>query len=470
MKKFSLILGLFILHLACLAQDEIDNKYVPPDESEVRKNITEWQNLKFGLFMHWGPYSQWGVVESWTLNPQDLGWNERKGPAGKNYFEYKKAYENLNSTFNPVQFNPEKWAKAAKEAGMRYMVFTTKHHDGFSMFDTKQTDYKITDSKTLFSSNPRSNVTKEIFNVFRKQDFMVGAYFSKPDWHTEYYWWPYFPPKDGGANYDPEKYPERWQKFKDFTYNQIEELVSDYGKVDILWLDGGQVRPRVKGEDGYNEDINMANIASMARKHQPGLIMVDRSVPGKFENYKTPEQTIPDHPLSYPWETCMTMGNSWAFVPHDQYKSVHQLVALLVKVVSRGGNFLLNIGVGPNGDWDPVAYERLQGIGEWMKINGEGIYNSEFVKPYSADNLYYTKLKNKPVQFVFMLSDTNQVHFPAVINIPLNDIKNVRKVTLMGVRQTLKWKFVNNKLEIKIPLALRENNGLKNAAAFKIEY
>ncbi len=131
----------------------------------------------------------------------------------------------------------------AKKAGMKYMVFTTKHHDGFNMFDTKQSQYKITAPNVPFSKDPRADVTKETFNAFRKEGIHIGAYFSKPDWNVASYWWPYFPPKDRNPSYDIAKYPERWKSFQTFTFNQIEELMTGYGKVDILWLDGGWVRP-----------------------------------------------------------------------------------------------------------------------------------------------------------------------------------------------------------------------------------
>ena len=131
--------------------------YYPDPDTAIQHRLEEWKDLKFGLLMHWGPYSQWGIVESWSICPEDLGWatGARKQGVADNYFDYVKAYENLKTTFNPIKFNPEKWATAAKEAGMKYMVFTTKHHDGFSMFDTKYTDYKITDKGTPFSTNPQ---------------------------------------------------------------------------------------------------------------------------------------------------------------------------------------------------------------------------------------------------------------------------------------------------------------------------
>ena len=472
-------LTLFFLSLHCVVlmaqKHNVSKQYVPPGDPLVEQKITAWQDLKFGLFMHWGPYSQWGVVESWSLCPEDEGWTQRKGPYGATYNGYKTAYENLQTTFNPVKFNPEKWVKAAKDAGMKYVIFTTKHHDGFCMFDTKETDYKITSTKTPFSANPRSNVTKEVFDAFRKENFMIGAYFSKPDWHSENYWWPYFPPKDRNVNYDPAKHPERWQKFKDFTYNQIGELMTDYGKVDILWLDGGWVRPKstidtsVSWQKGiqYDQDIDMPKIAAMGRQKQPGLIVVDRTVSGQYENYTTPEQEVPEVPLDHPWESCITMGNSWSYVPSDHYKSVQQIVQLLVKIVSRGGNLLMNIGPGPDGDWDPVAYQRLQGISAWMKINGEGIYNSKSVAPYSTGNLYYTKAKNDKAIYAFMLSDSDKVILPATIAVKVSKPK---KVTLLGSKQSLKWKQQGDEIVVSIPAGLQQNSGLNEAACFKVEY
>jgi alpha-L-fucosidase len=424
------------------------SKYVSPSDTLVQRKIEEWKDLKFGLFMHWGTYCQWGIVESWSICPEDEGWTQRKGSHSKNYFEYVKAYENLQTTFNPVKFDPTKWAAAAKEAGMKYMVFTTKHHDGFSMFDTKETDYKITGAKSPFASHPRSNITKELFESFRKQDFWTGAYFSKADWHNEHYWWPYFPPKDRNVNYDPKKYPEKWNAFKDFTYNQIKELMSEYGKVNILWLDGGWVRPlstvdtSIEWQRGIkdDQDIDMKRIATMARTYQPGLLIVDRTVTGEYENYTTPEQEVPDKPLAYPWETCMTMGGSWSYVPGDKYKSAQQLIHLLVKIVSRGGNFLLNVGPGPDGDWDPVVYDRMKELGAWIKINGEGIYASRPLAPYSSDNIYFTQSKDGNTQYAFYLADKEEFEMPSEIVIKNFVPAKGSRIVLLGSRGKIKWK------------------------------
>lgn len=468
------ILVIFVL----TANAQNNDGYIAPSDTAVQRKLAQWQDLKFGLFMHWGPYSEWGVVESWSICPEDEGWTQRKGPYSADYNTYVKAYENLQTTFNPTHFDPDKWVKAAKDAGMKYIVFTTKHHDGFCMFDTKETDYKVTSPKTPFSSNPKSNVAYEIFNAFRKANFMTGAYFSKPDWHSPYYWWPYFPPKDRNVNYDPAKYPERWQHFKDFTYNQIQELMTGYGKMDILWLDGGWVRPlrkedsvagRLQGNK-YNQDIDMPKISAMARAKQPGLIIVDRSVAGPYENYTTPEQQVPAAPLSHPWETCMTMGTSWSYVPGDHYKSSLQIVQLLIKIVSRGGNLLMNIGPGPDGDWDPEAYKQLTDIGKWIKVNGEGIYSSKAAAPYSSGDIFFTQTNGGSDEYAFLLSKTNDVALKPVVKIPTGTDKKVKKVSLLGVNQKLKWKQQGGDISVSVPQSLQSNNGLQYAAVFKLSY
>ncbi len=457
-------------------QHNMSKGYVVPSDTLVRLKLSQWQDIKFGLLMHWGTYSQWGVVESWSICPEDEGWTVRRGPYAADYFGYKKAYENLQTTFNPVKFNPEKWAAAAKDAGMKYVVFTTKHHDGFCMFDTKQTDYKITSTKSPFATNPKANVAKEVFDAFRKDGFMIGAYFSKPDWHNENYWWPYFPPKDRNVNYDPKKYPEHWNAFKQFTYNQIEELMSDYGKMDILWLDGGQVRPLSSIDKTvdwqksipYDQDIDMANIAKMARSHQPGLLVVDRTVAGEYENYVTPEQQVPETPLGNPWESCLTMGNSWSYVPKDHYKSTNQLVQLLVKIVSRGGNLLLNIGPSPEGDWDDTAYVRLKEIGNWMKINQEGIYNTKPIAPYSFNNIYFTQSNDKKNIYAFYLSDKNEVTLTDKIIIEGYSPNPKATINLLGFKDKLPWKQDANKLIISIPATLQNKVIGEHAVTFRI--
>jgi len=427
----------------------------------VLKKLEWFQDMKFGLLMHWGPYSQWGVVESWSLCPEDEGWCVRKGPHASVYGEYKQAYEDLKTTFNPVKFNPDQWASAAKDAGMRYVVFTTKHHDGFCMFDTKQTAYKVTDKDCPFGAHPKRNVTKEIFDSFRQKGFAIGAYFSKPDWHSPDYWWSYFPPSDRNVNYDVKKYPERWESFKHFTFEQIKELMSEYGKVDILWLDGGWVNPGNKGQD-----INMPRIAEMARSHQPGLIVVDRSVRGRYENYRTPEQEVPDKPPDYAWETCMTMATSWSYVPNDTYKPSRQLVHLLVDVVAKGGNFLLNIGPSPEGELPPVSLDRLRDIGDWMKVNGGAVYSSRPVAPFVDGRIRFTQMPDGGINAIYLAGE-NETRPPATVTITANSPKRRSTVTMLGVRQPLKWEQNGKGFVIRVPEDFRNNPPCSDAWTFQ---
>jgi alpha-L-fucosidase len=462
--KNALILCLVLFAvLSKTYSQEQEAPYIPSSDPLVAKNLEEWQDLKFGIFMHWGTYSQWGVVESWSICPEDEGWTQRTGQYSTDYFSYKKAYEDLQKTFNPRDFDPGKWAAAAKDAGFKYMILTFKHHDGFCMFDSKYTDYKITSLNTPFHTNPRANIGKETTKAFREQGFKIGTYFSKPDWHCESYWWPYFPPKDRNVNYDPKRYPERWQQYKDFTYNQIEEILSDYGKVDILWLDGGWVRPKQSIDPNidlqktipYDQDVDMAKIASMGRKHQPGLIVVDRSVTGEFENYRTPEQQIPAVPLAYPWETCMTMASSWSYVPGDIYKPAGTIIHNLVDIVAKGGNYLLNVGPSPLGDYDPVAYSRMKEIGEWMKVNGDAIYATRPIAPYKENNICFTQNKDKRVNAIYLAAD-GETLLPALVKI--KGIKPAEKATikLLGTEINLKWRNENGETVILIPASLRK--------------
>lgn len=458
MKKLLIVFFAFMFMSVNAQEHTASLKYTIPSDKLVQAKLSQWGKIKFGLLMHWGTYSQWGIVESWSLCPEDEGWTQRKGPYAKDWYTYKQAYENLQTTFNPVKFNPEKWALAAKNAGMKYVVFTTKHHDGFNMFDTKQSDYKITSTQSPFSTNPRANVAKEIFNAFREQGFMTGAYFSKPDWNTPDYWWKYFPPKDRNVSYDPKKYPEKWESFKKFTYNQIEELMTDYGKMDILWLDGGWVRPFSSVDTSvewqrtitHNQDIDMANIARMARIHQPGLLVVDRTVHGEFENYVTPEQQVPATYLPYPWESCMTLGNSWSYVPNDQYKSSRKVIHLLTEIVSKNGNLLLNIGPAPDGEWDPNAYARLQDIGKWMQVNGEAIYETEADATLPGQGKWVFTKKQDCIYAIYQLAENESINENFQLNITTD--RPIKKVQILGTDQKVNFKQEGKNLTMVAPV------------------
>ena len=448
--------------------------YKPPEDVLVQQKLKDWGQLKFGLMITWGTYSQWGVVESWSLCPEDEDWCKRTGPYASDWNLYKKEYEKLQTSFNPVKFAPEKWAKAAKDAGMKYVLAMAKHHDGFCMFDTKTTDYKITDAKTPFASNPRSNITKEILNAFRNEGMMPGIYFSKPDWHAPDYWWSYFPPRDRNPTYDTKKYPATWQRFKDFTYTQFEELMSNYGKVDILWLDGGWVRPFSSIDSSvswqkaipYDQDIDMPKIATMARTKQPGLLIVDRTVAGEYENYLTPEAMIPNETNPVPWESCMPMSSSWSYVPGAKNKSANTLIHMLCNTVSKGGNFLLNVAPGPDGDWDDSSYYRLKEIGSWMKVNGDAIYGTTFIKPYKEDKFVFTK-KNNAVYAIY-LADENELVMPVKISITSFKRTATTKIYLLGNDKPLALDKNNDAITFLIPEKTRSHPPAGHAWVFRI--
>ncbi|MFM7218449.1 MAG: alpha-L-fucosidase [Bacteroidota bacterium] len=439
--------------------------YVPDPDTSIQRRITEWQDLKFGLLMHWGAYSQWSIVESWSLCPEDLSWAtgaRKKGLEG-DYAAYRTAYENLKSTFDPQKFDPAKWADAAKAAGMKYVVFTTKHHDGFCMWDTKLTDYKITDSGCKFSSDPRSDVTRGIFDAFRARGFWTGAYFSKPDWHSDYYWWKKFPPVDRNANYSIAKYPEQWNKFTEYTHNQIGELMSGYGKIDILWLDGGWVRKKTEEEvnttlteiyegsrwarNPQSQDIDIPRLVKEVRSKQPQTLVVDRDVPGPYQNYLTPEQHIPDSVLPYPWETCMTMGGSWSYVATDKYKPADQLIETLVDIVSKGGNLLLNIGPSPEGEFAPDAYDRLEKIAGWLKLHSEAIYGTHPAKHFNdGDRIRYTCSKDGKSTYVFFFDKPGKEVALEKLQLP-----GGAKITLQGTGTPCTWERTADGIRINMP-------------------
>jgi alpha-L-fucosidase len=464
--------GLFAQSFSSAQQNvhQQSTHYEAPTDEKVKAKLDKWQDQKFGMIIHWGLYAVPGIIESWELCSED--WINRPD-SNRSYEDYKKWYWGLKKDFNPVNFDPTLWAKSGKEAGMRYLVFTTKHHDGFCMFDTKQTDFKISDGP--FKTNPKADVLKYVFDAFRKNDFMIGAYFSKPDWHSENYWWPKYATADRNNNYDIRKFPWRWNKFKDYTFNQIKELVSNYGSVDILWLDGGWVRPLETVNEEvrswgaripeWSQDIDMPKIATMARTAQPGLLIVDRTVHGPYENYQTPEQRIPEKQLDHPWESCMTLANNWGYVPNDQFKSATKIIHSLAEVVAKGGSLLLGIGPKPDGTLPAEAIQRMAEIGKWMNKNGAAIYNTRSTKSYQDGKTYFTHNANEGLRYAIVcLAEGEAV--PATVNWKTNLPKKGSTMRLLQTGEKVSWSLDGDRVKVNLPASFKKNKQTLPALAF----
>lgn len=360
--------------------------YVVPQAPEVRDRLEWFRDQKLALMMHFGLYSVPGIVESWPLSDADASWARKCVDWTADGDTFKRQYYGLNKSFNPIRFEPEKWAKIAKDCGFKYIIFTTKHHDGFCLYDSKYSDFKVTAPECPFSSNPRADIVKHVFDAFRAQGLGIGAYFSKPDWHHNDYWENYGIGHRTSRHptYDVKKQPEKWARFKEYAHRQILEVVRNY-RPDIIWLDGGQVKR------GTELDIGIEKIIEEARAIDPRLISVDRCGGGSCENVITPEQFVPETPVAVPWESCITLGSNWGYFFDDKYKSSREIIHLLISIVAKGGNLALNVGPQPDGRLPGPAIERMRELGAWLKANGDGIYGTRSVPPFAAGDWRFTR-------------------------------------------------------------------------------
>ena len=439
-----------------------EDKWIKPDDPLILERLEWFKDLKLGLMIHWGPYSQLGIVESWALSDADAEWSRKGLDWEKDSAEFKRQYFELNKTFNPIRFQPEKWAELAQEGGFKYLIFTTKHHDGFCMWDTKYTDYKITSPECPFHKHKYADICKNLFNAFRERGLAIAAYFSKADWHSPYYWAKGMKRSNftnRGPTYDPLEYPWLWEEFVKFTHNQIVELVSKYGRIDILWLDAGWVCPQ------NNQDIKMDELVQKIRKIQPWILVVDRWVGGPHENYLTPEQTIPERPILVPWESCITMGTSFSYCYDDNYKSVRELVHILIEVVAKGGNLALNVGAQPDGRLPTPAILKMKELGKWLKKYGEAIYSTRPCEPYFTGEYAFTK-KNDCI-YCFKLYKSVQIE--EYMLIPFTG-KKIVSVELIGHKENLYFEQTDKGLKIKMPADAYDNLDELYAHVFKLKY
>lgn len=418
--------------------------YVWPTDPQVLTKLKHWQDQKFGVLMHWGLYSVPGIVESWSICSEDWIVRERK----PTYEEDKAWYWSQKDSLNPVNFDPSKWADVMKKAGMKYMIFTTKHHDGFCMFDTKYTDFSIAHGP--FGKDPRHNIAKEVFNAYRNKGFMIGCYFSKPDWHSKWFWNPYYATPNRRINYKKQQHPDWWQNYRKFTQNQLNELTTDYGNIDILWLDGGWIT---------GEEIGLDTILVDARKRNPGMISVDRTIRGKNENYQTPEQGIPAKQLDIPWESCITLSHAWGWTPNAKFKSPNKVIGILSEIVAKGGCLALGVGPKADGTLQPEVVNTLLQIGNWLNKNGQAIYSTVNAAHYNDGKVWFTADKNgKTLYAIYALEDGEKT--PKTITWTENKPKD--KLVLLQNGKSVKYTVKGNQVTVTLP------SGLKNEPlAFK---
>ena len=366
-----------------------------------------FDTARFGMFIHWGHSSQQGVELSWPM----VGGNSALPETSMTV----EAYQASAATFNPSNWDPAGLARTAKALGMQYAVFTTKHHDGYAMFHTKTSDFGVQHSPY------GRDIVREFVEAFRAEGLRIGLYFSLIDWHHPDYpaWRDEDRPYRFGRGRQPA--PEQWERFLADMFEQVRELLTNYGKIDVFWFDGGWERSP--------ELWKARELETLIRELQPGILINDR-LP-TVGDYETPEQFVPAQPPERPWECCMTLNESWAYNPADTaWKSPRQVVHTLCEVAGRGGNLLLNVS--PMGDGAIMPEQRaiLGAMQRWLTANGESIIGTrpglepwQFYGPTTRrGETLYLHLLMRPYETV------------TVRGVP---IKRVRGVRVFGTGQQL---------------------------------
>ena len=403
---------------------------------------------RFGLFLHWGAYSVRGIEASWPLV-----WGE---------VSYAN-YEAMADRFNPAHYDPAEWAALAKESGVRYAVLTTKHHDGFAMWDTRLSDYSAA------KRAPGRDLIRPYVEAFRAAGIRVGFYFSLADWHhpdypvaisdpTPRHWRPAqaLPP---GAPESIAAAPERWERYQAFMQGQVRELCTLFGTIDLLWFDGQWEHTAAEWRS--------AELVAMVRALQPNIVINNRLAldDATLGDYDTPEQVIPVAPPARVWETCITINETWSYNPKDRaFKPVAELLATLVEVASKGGNLLLDAGPTPDGVIPPEFATRLRAMGRWLTDNGESIYGAGPGVPAGA----YHGLSTGTPEAVYL----HLLGYPAGGVIRVRGLgRAVKNVSVLGSQEPLVYDQHGGVLEQGLlRISLPEPGSISPYSVVKIEW
>ncbi len=356
--------------------------------------MQRWRDMKFGMFIHWGPVSLKGTEIGWSRGGERRGHRTKHNPKGIPV----EVYDNLYKQFNPVEFNADEWVQVAKDAGMKYLVLTTKHHDGFVNFDSNLTNYKITSPESPYGKD----IVKQLSDACHKGGLRLGFYYSPPDWHH------------------PDYRTENHNSYIRYLHGQLRELCTNYGKVDIIWFDG---------LGGKAKDWDSENLFRLIRQLQPDVIINNRA--GLSGDLDTPEQRIGNFQKERPWETCMTIGRQWAWKPNDEMKSLKQCLQTIVQVVGGDGNFLFNVGPMPDGRIEPRQVERLREMGQWLAKYGQSIYGTRG-GPFKPGPWGASTYRDNCIYVHILDWRGDSLRLPAI------DKKIVRSTLLTGGKVTLK--------------------------------
>ena len=431
--------------------------YLLEAEYDFDQRMKWWRNDRFGMFIHWGTHAVPGGiykgkaiegVGEWLLNRAQIPVEE---------------YEQFVRQFNPQQFNAGQWVKLAKSAGMKYIVITSKHHDGFCLWDSEVTDYDIMDASPF-----KRDVLKEFSETCKKEGIKLGFYYSIMDWHHQDAQAPHYPT----YNTSEKKNPNFQNYVKNYLKLQVKELIEKYDPA-ILWFDGEWI-PEWRHENGLEmyqfvrslkPEIIINNRVDKGRNGMQGMTKEDLPYAGDFV---TPEQEILENGGdSSDWESCMTMNDSWGFKRLDNnWKSAKELIHNLIDITSKGGNFLLNVGPDENGIIPAESVDRLNEIGAWLKINGEAIYNTTTYKTFSeGEKIRFTKNDDNFVFAIFLEPFETEIQLQNVT--PAKD----SKIYLLGVESPMNWNInpTSNQVTISIPDSIATNLPSKYAWTFKIK-